>query len=181
VRDLVVASSSFPPVKRWAGVIGVPAVVGAIAVVGCAADDAVRAEIVAYAEGDWACALALPYDDVAGSSGQTMDVAATVEADDDSSGNVTFSIGGAGLEGMPPFTGTWRLDGTDLEVEIPDELTTSYAMDGVDLDTERIDILEDADGAEVQVVDVARDGDTVEFGWVDPWTGDDTSMRCTKA
>lgn len=147
--------------------------------IGCGADDAVRAEVVAYAVGDWRCEIPVTGDD-ASLFGSAIEIEATVRAEGDDHGEVEFNMLGLAAR-HEPFTGTWRLDGTDLDVEIPDELATSYHMRGVDIDTGHLEIVEDAQGAETQAVDVARDGDVVEFGWADPWSGDPTAMSCTKA
>jgi hypothetical protein len=52
---------------------------------------------------------------------------------------------------------------------------------GVDIATDRVEIQEDAAGAELLPIEVERAGDTVVFGWADPWSGDPTEMTCSKA
>lgn len=153
-----------------------------IAVTAGCADRAVRAAVVAYAEGRWRCETVPPPAATRLFPDEVSSVAidATVTVEDDTSGEFVFSINGP--VGMArQFSGTWRLDGTDLHVEIPAFVTTSYAMEGVDLDTKRLDIQEDAEGAEVLVVDAERHGDTVEFGWADPSAGGNWAMICEKA
>jgi hypothetical protein len=79
---------------------------------------------------------------------------------------------------MPPREGEWRLHGTSLEMDVRD--LSRYAAEGVELDTDRVEILEDAQDAELKRVGVDRDGDTVTFSWTDPFEGGAVEMPCTK-
>ena len=161
--------------------MGAGAVVGVAWTVGACSDSGgnpVAGALVDYAEGDWDCELDAPSFD-AGSG--PIEVEATVSADGDTSGDFTFEIvGAAGAAGPPAQTGDWELDGTTLKLEIPD-LPARYTVQGAELDTDGLEIQEHAEGADLQEVDVSRDGDTVTFGWSHPNTGDDVSMDCVKA
>jgi hypothetical protein len=131
---------------RWGHVGGGYVVAGlrvvGLARVGCAddvkraTDDVVRAEVVDYAEGDWRCELVLPAEAIPatlGGSG-TLGVDATLRATGDAEGDVVFAIDsrvGAGRG----IAGAGELDGTDLKVDIPALVETSYAMAGADIAT----------------------------------------------
>jgi hypothetical protein len=126
-----------------------------------------------YAQGDWSCEITSADREL---SGAALRFEATVEADSSTSG--TFSFGSP--LGMPDvYEGEWHLEGTSLEMDVAG--LSRYAARGVELDTDRIEILEDAEGSEVERVSIDRHGDTVTFGWADPWSGADTTMDCTKA
>jgi hypothetical protein len=177
---------------RWGHVRGrhVVAALGLVglAMAGCAdelkraAEDVVQAEVVDYAEGDWQCELALLAEAIPATldGSGTLGIDATVRSTGDAQGDVVFAIDGPfGAE--REFLGAWELDGTDLQVDVPAFTETSYAMAEVDIATDHIEIQEDQAGAELVPVNVEREGDTVLFGWDDPWSGDPTEMACTKA
>lgn len=159
-----------------------PALAGCAGAARGVAEDAVRAEIVEYAEGDWRCQLELPASAVADmpENWSTLRIEATVRSTGDAAGEVVFTIDLGGV-GEHESSGVWALDGTDLQVDMSTVVETSYAMAGVDLATDRIEIREDDPGAGLVPVDVERDGDSVRFGWDDPWTGEPAAMTCTKA
>ena len=124
-----------------------------------------------FAQGEWSCEITsaeMP-------PGGGFQVEAEVEADSSTEGTFSFRIEGMG----PRHEGEWRLDGRELEMGVGG--LSAYAAQGVELDTDRIEILEDAPGSEIQQVGVERVGDDgVTFSWADPWSGADTQMACTK-
>jgi hypothetical protein len=123
--------------------------------------------LVDYAVGDWSCGLTI--------EGLTADVDATVKADSATSGTFEFVIEDFG---MPPSTGEWRLAGRSLEMDVTE--VSRYTAEGVALDTDGIEILEQAPGSDLQEVGIDRSGTTVTFSWDDPWTGDPVDMECAK-
>lgn len=160
--------------------VGAGAVVGMAWALGACSDDGgnpVAGALVDYAEGDWDCELGAPsLDEVGG----PMAVDVTVTADGDSSGDFVFDVAGAAGFDPPAETGDWQIDGTTLKLEAPD-LPARYTIQGAELDTDGLEIQEHAEGADLQEVDVERDGDTVTFSWSNPNLGDDVSMDCVKA
>ena len=127
---------------------------------------AARSALVDYAQGDWHCEITAD-----GMPGLAVD--ATVRADSGTQGTFTveFPTG--------PEEGEWRLDGGSLEMDV--RALSSYTAEGVDLDTDAIEILEDAPGSQLQQVAIERDGNTATFSWPDPWTNTPTQMTCTKS
>jgi hypothetical protein len=157
-----------------AGKVGRAGVATLLALAACSngGGSAALGALVEYAEGDWSCELtstAMP--------GSVLRIDATVEADSSSHGTFAFDIE-SGL-GLPKQEGEWRLDGTSLEMDVTD--LSRYAAEGVELDTDRIEILEDARGAELQRVGVDRHGDAVTFSWTDPVDDTPVEMDCAKS
>lgn len=131
---------------------------------------AARSALVDYAQGNWQCeitAVGMP-------DGAAFAIDATVRADSSTRGTFTVAF----PTGRPPDEGEWRLEGRSLEMDV--RAFSRYTADGVELDTDGIEILEDAPGSELQQVGVERDGNTATFSWPDPWTGTDTQMTCSK-
>lgn len=145
------------------GVLGV--------VVACSGSEAARDRLVEYVEGDWSCDLTF----AGAGPGGSLPVQATIEAEDDTRGQVTFVLDAA--FGRTEYQGQWRRDGGSLEVDLAG---SSYSIDGMGLDTDEVTILEAFAAAELQTVAVERDGDHVTLSWPDPWTGDNVEMPCTK-
>jgi hypothetical protein len=124
-----------------------------------------------FAQGEWSCEITS-----ADMPAPGLQVSAEVEADSSTEGTFSFQIEGIGAPGNE---GEWRIDGRELEMDVSD--LSRYAAEGVELDTDRIEILENAPGSEIQQVGVERVGDDgVTFSWADPWSGADTQMACTK-
>ena len=148
------------------------AAVLAVIVVACSdgggGSSAARSALVEYAQGDWHCEITAD-----GMPGLAVD--ATVRADSGTQGTFTVAF----PTGGPPEEGEWRLDGRSLEMDV--RALSSYTAEGVDLDTDGIEILEHAPGSELQQVAIERDGDTATFSWPDPWTNTPTQMTCSKS
>jgi hypothetical protein len=148
------------------------AVLVAVIVVACSdgGSSAARSALVDYAQGDWHCEITadgMP-------EGAGLEVDATVRADSSTRGTFTVEF----ATGRPPDEGEWRLDGRSLEMDV--RALSSYTAEGVDLDTDGIEILEDAPGSKLQQVAITRDGNTTTFSWPDPWTDTPTQMTCSK-
>lgn len=159
---------------------------------------AARDAVVDFAEGAWTCDVAFAEGYPAGQNEWTAE--AVIKANDGNSGEFAVSIGSSAPESEVEiaFQGEWHLDGPDLEIVMLEQTFTvtqdgsvetypidesdlaRYAVAGTSLQTRGIEILTVDEGHDPLSVDIARDGDTVEFSWADD-LGDESAMTCVKA
>lgn len=77
---------------------------------------------------------------------------------------------------------SYVVDGGPVETFEDDSADpSSYAVAGASLETDGIEILTVGQRGDPLKVDIAREGDTVEFRWINEHFEDRGGMSCTKA